>query len=174
MRPSLTALMALGILLGATLPQQARGQEGTREPVAHDQVISGNPLILLAGWFNAEYERKLSNTTTAGFGGGWISLDGGDDDYTSLNGFLRYYPQGAALTGFYLGGRLGIHRVDTEDESASVFGLGVDLGYSWLLGPSRAFYVGLGLGATRLFGGDLEDASPTIPVIRLINIGIAF
>ena len=88
--------------------------------------------------------------------------------------FFRYYPQGAALTGFYVGGRTGYHRASDYDDSGSAFGLGIDIGYSWLLGESRSFYVGLGLGASRLFGNDLADGSVTIPTLKLVNIGIAF
>jgi len=166
-------LVGLGLLSLAVLPVRVEAQEGVREPVPHTSVISGNPLILLAGWFNAEYERKIAGNMTAGISGGWLDL--GDDDYTSVGGFLRFYPQQAAFTGFYLGGRVGVHNVEEDDEdSQTAFGIGVDLGYTWLLGPGRSFYVGLGIGATRLFGGDLGDASATVPSIRLINIGIAF
>jgi len=166
-------LFALAIMALALFPLRAAAQEGVREPVSHQHVISGNPLILLAGWFNAEYETKLAETMTVGASGGWLDLD--DADYTSLSGFLRFYPQAAAFTGFYLGGRFGIHNVDEKDhDSTTAFGLGVDIGYTWLLGPGRSFYIGLGIGATRLFGGDLHGASGTIPSVRLINVGIAF
>lgn len=52
--------------------------------------------------------------------------------------------------------------------------LGVDVGYSWLMGSKRNFYIGIGIGATRLFGGDIEDGSATIPSLRLLNVGFAF
>lgn len=172
MTKKLKTFFALILLSVAMAPLQAQAQEGVREPVDHQHVISGNPLALLAGWFNAEYERKLSETTTAGIAGGWLSL--GNDDYTNVSGFLRYYPQAAAFTGFYLGGRAGVYNVSAHDDDFSSFGIGVDVGYSWLLGPGRSFYVGMGIGATRLFSGDLGGASATIPSVRLINVGIAF
>jgi hypothetical protein len=153
-------------------PLRAQAQEGVREPVPHEHVISGNPLILLAGWFNAEYERKLAENMTVGISGGWLDLS--DDDYTSVSGFLRFYPQEAAFTGFYFGGRAGVHNVKESEDSHTALGIGVDIGYAWLLGPGRSFYVGLGIGATRLFVGDLGGASGTVPSIRLINVGIAF
>jgi len=171
-KASLMACMAtLGMV--AILPLRASAQEGVREPVSHRHLISGNPLILLAKWFNAEYETKLNETTTVGAFGGWLDLK--KADYTNLGAFLRFYPQGAAFTGFYLGGRGSIHNVDEKDHgSGTAFGIGIDVGYAWLLGPARYFYVGLGVGGTRLFGGDLEDASLWIPSVRLINVGIAF
>jgi hypothetical protein len=165
---------ALGALFPFSLilvPFRSEAQEAVREPVPHLHVISGNPLLLLAEWFNGEYERKLKETLTVGISGGWLNL--GEDTYSGVVGFLRYYPQEAAFTGFYLGGRGGPHNVDEGEESHTALGIGVDVGYAWLLGPSQSFYVGLGIGATRLFG-DLGDAPTFIPSLRLINVGVAF
>ncbi len=173
MRMNVKVLAGLLFLSLALSPLRVQAQEGVREPVPHTQLISGNPLILLAGWFNAEYERKVAENMTLGIGGGWLDLDD-DDDYTNVSGFIRFYPQEAAFTGFYLGGRAGVYNVDDGDDSFTKFGLGIDIGYTWLLGPSRAFYIGMGIGATRLLGGDVGDASGTVPSVRLINIGIAF
>ena len=39
---------------------------------------------------------------------------------------------------------------------------------------NRNFALGLGIGASRLFGGDLEDTSAYLPTVRLINVGWAF
>ena len=75
---------------------------------------------------------------------------------------FRFYPQGAALTGFYIGPRLGFYRVDEIDESESSLGVGFELGYNWLLGANRNFNVGLGAGATKLFAG------PVVPNIRCV------
>jgi hypothetical protein len=160
-----------------SFPTQAQAQESEREPVTHGHVISGSPLLLLGGWFNAEYERKVNGSMTVGIAGGWLDMD--NDDYTSVSGFFRVYPQDGAFTGFYLGGRGGIHRVNEaqasggSDHSSTAFGLGIDVGYSWLLGPGRSFYVGLGVGATHLFG-DIGNANSTIPALRLLDVGIAF
>ncbi len=173
MRTKGKVLVVLALLIFMVPPTiQAQAQEGVREPVSHDHVISGSPLILLAGWFNAEYERKVAENLTVGISGGWIDLD--EDDYTSVSGFLRFYPQDAAFTGFYLGGRTGVHKVAEREESHTALGIGVDVGFAWLLGPGRSFYVGLGIGATRLLSRDLGDASSVIPSIRLLNVGVAF
>ena len=165
------------LLLLGLAPLGARAQE-VREPVSHTHVISGDPILLLAGWFTAEYEHKMAETVTVGIAGGWMELD--ENDYASVSGFLRYYPQEAAFTGFYLGGRAGIHNVDeghTPDvgnESHTAFGIGVDVGYTWLLGPGGSFYVGVGIGVSRLFSDDLGDAASVIPAVRLFNVGVAF
>ncbi len=175
MRATTTVLFFFACLLVGAFPGQAEAQDpGTRTPVPDEQVISANPFLLLFEWFNGEYERKVSPTMTLGVGASRFSFDDGDESYTGLNGFVRYYPQGAALSGFSLGGRLGIHSVSDDDDEGEAYGMGVDIGYSWLLGSERNFYIGLGIGATRLFGGDIEGGRVVIPSIRLINIGFAF
>ncbi len=153
-------------------PLQVQAQEVAREPVSHQHVISGSPLLLIAGSFNAEYERMLAESLTVGIAGGWLDL--GEEENTSVTGFLRFYPQEAAFTGYYLGSRAGFYRVDDGGDPSNAFGIGVDIGYAWVLGPGRSFYVGLGMGATHLFSGNLGDASRTIPSLRVIDIGIAF
>ena len=50
----------------------------------------------------------------------------------------------------------------------------MDIGYAWLLGSSQRVGVSLGVGVTRVFGGDLDGGSMAIPNIRLLNVGIAF
>lgn len=175
MKTKLKVLLFVGIALPGILPGAAEAQDpGTKAPVPHNQVLSANPFLLLFEWANVEYERKISPTGTVGLAGSWVSLDEGSEDYLSLNAFYRYYPQAAALSGFFFGGKAGIYRVSDNNEDATAFGLGFDLGYSWLLGAKQNFYIGLGIGATRLFGGDLEDSSATIPTVRLVNIGWAF
>lgn len=165
------------LLAGAPflLASRAAAQE-VREPVPHQQVISANPFLLLFEWFNVEWERKLGASTTLALGGSLVSLDDGDHQYRSVSAALRYYPQNAALSGFYVGPRIGVFDVEIDpDDSETVFGLGFELGYQWLLGAERRFSLSMGLGVTRLFGGELDDeVEVTIPSIRLVNIGWAF
>lgn len=170
MSPLSMIRLSLVVLACAILPSQSQAQ--TQVPTPHQHLVSGSPLSLLADWFNGEYERKLTDRTSVGIAGGWLSK--GDDDYTGVTGFLRYYPREAAFAGFYIGGQGGFFRVDDGEKESTPIGLGLDMGYGWLLGPEDSVYLGLGIGATRLFGGDLDHASATIPAIRLINIGIAF
>jgi hypothetical protein len=166
-----SAVPILGMFPGAAEAQQP----GTKAPVPHDHVLSANPFLLMWEWTNAEFERKVSPSGTVGVGGSWISLDGGDEDFKNLNFFYRHYPQGAAFSGFYIGGRAGVYHVSDDDDSGTAFGAGFDVGYAWLLGAERTFYIGMGLGATRLLGGDLPDGTTvTIPNLRLLNIGLAF
>ena len=67
-----------------------------------------------------------------------------------------------------------MHNVGVDEATGRFFGLGFELGYNWLLGAKKNISIGMGAGATRLFGGDLNGASLTIPTVRLVNVGIAF
>lgn len=175
MKVTTPVLICLGGLLTGVLPRQAQAQEARPDAIApHHQILSANPFLLLFEWGNLEYERKVSPTGSIGIAGSTVSFDDGDVSYKSLNGFYRYYPNGA-LEGFYLGGRLGVHKGSEGESEGHLYGLGVDIGYAWLLGRDRNFYIGLGIGATRLFGGDLDtNERVVIPSLRLVNIGFAF
>jgi hypothetical protein len=150
----------------------AHAQDGVKVPVAHAQTISANPFGLMLEWFNAEYERKISESVTWGVSGSSLGL--GDAAYRRGNVLFRYYPQGAALTGLFLGGRTGVSRVSFDGDSAIFYGAGFELGYSWLFGSRRNVGLSLGAGLDRIFGGDLQDVDLTLPNLRLVNIGIAF
>ena len=164
--------LMLGINPGLAQAQLPGAEPET--PVLSNNLLSGNPFLLLGDWANVEFERKVSPSGTLGVAGSTVAFDGGEVRYTSLNGFYRHYPSGA-LAGFYLGGRLGVHRGSTQDDEGHVYGFGVDIGYSWLLGSNRNFYVGLGIGATRFFGGDMDtDGRVILPSLRLLNVGFAF
>jgi uncharacterized protein DUF3575 len=135
------------------------------------QVISANPFTSMFKWFNAEYERKLTPNVTWGATGTFFSIDG--IDYKNAGGVLRYYPSDA-LHGFFLGGRTGVYRLSAITESATFYGAGFELGYTWLLGRRENVAVSIGAGVNRLFGGELSGASLAIPSLRLVNIGYAF
>jgi hypothetical protein len=152
------------------VPSEVLGQtEGLKLPVANKQVVSSSPFLLMAKYFNVEFERKGTEKTTFGVSASSFGL--GDVDYRNLQGFYRYYPQGASLTGFFIGGRGGVHRVSADDDGGNAFGLGFELGYGWLFGAERNFAVSVGAGATRLFG---SDRSVVLPTLRLVNIGWSF
>lgn len=136
------------------------------------QVVSVNPFTTMFRWFNAEYEHRWTPFATWGASGSFITFDG--FDYQNANAIVRYYPQGASLAGFFLGGRGGVYHVSSAGTGANFYGAGFELGYSWLLGPKHNVDISLGAGAERLFGGRLVGASLTIPTIRLVNVGIAF
>ncbi len=170
----------LSILLIAATPDigwtSGADTETTTTP---RNVISTNPLLDLYTWFNAEYELRMVPNGTVGIAGSYVSLDDDNDTYKSAHVFYRFYPQSLAPAGFFIGGRLGAHFVTNKvengkDETGTAFGVGIDIGYTWLMGSTQSFALSLGIGAVRLFGGDLEDIAMTLPTVRLVNFGIAF
>jgi hypothetical protein len=163
--------LAIALFLACGPPQLAAAQDQPAVPAAppaHLQQISANPFGLLLGFFNAEFERKVSESATLGVGGSFFDDDDGDD-YVNGDVFFRYYPSGHPLDGWAFGVKAGATKV----ESTTYFGFGFDANWSWLLGKNDNFYVGLGFGLKRLFGTDDDDVS-FIPTVRIVNIGVAF
>lgn len=161
---------------------------GTTTAWSYDRkvVIATNPILDMFTWYNGEVELAVAPTSTVGLAGTYISFgdedEGDEETFANASAFYRYYPR-EAFGGFFFGVRGGYYKVtvqvdqedDTsEEESGDFFGFGIDIGYSWLLGAEERFNVSLGIGAVRLFGGDLEDVTLTLPTVRLINVGIAF
>ncbi len=170
-------LPALALVLVSAIPAAAQDTA----PPEHKQYITTNPLLLLGGYVNVEFERTVTESMTLGVTA--ATFDGFfDDDVRYTNGSLiaRYYPQGRPLHGFYLGGKAGAHHVreryywDGGERDTTLLSVGVDLGYNWLLGKRDKFVFGLGGGAVRLFGGDEDfQSSVVLPSVRA-NVGIAF
>jgi len=163
-----TLLAVLLLAFGLTAAVAVDAQEA---PPPHQQVISANPFGLLFEFFNAEYERVLGRSSTAGVGGSFFSRD--DDNYLNADAFWRFYPQGRPLSGWAFGAKAGITNVP---DSGTYFGAGFDTNYSWLLGVDDNFYVGVGFGLKRLLGVPDEERFDVrfVPTIRLVNVGFAF
>jgi hypothetical protein len=164
---------AMAILL-ASSPAHAQGQaqEGTRPAVPHEQTLSANPFGLMLRWWNVEFERKLTPSSTWGVSTSFLTVE--ESDFASLNALYRYYPQGAALSGFFLGGRVGFYHVSDEGESGEALGLGFEIGYTWLLGSRRNVALSLGAGLSRIVAGDVMEGPSVLPTVRLLNVGVAF
>ena len=173
------------LMLAGVQPAYAQ-DTGTKTPVEHMQTVSTSPVADILGFVNGEYQRKVTDGATIGVSAGTIEFD--DDRYTNGMVFGRYFPQGAALTGFFIGGRVGFHRIsyetfifDPEDpfpverrESTTRAAIGIDVGYEWLLGSKRNVLIGVGAGGMRLLGGDDNDnILVAFPTARL-NVGFAF
>src|SRR5690606_38850798 len=106
MAPRTRALVVLALagVLGSAAPAGLHGQQA-----GHQQVISANPFGLLLEFFNAEYERIVSESATAGVGGSTFSAD--DDRYVNADVFWRFYPGGEPLDGWAFGAKAGITSV---------------------------------------------------------------
>lgn len=161
--------VVLGLALAA---QPGQAQEMTDGPRFQ---ISISPILALAEWFTGEAEYAFSDQMAGVVGFSYFSPD---DEYTALDLKLRFYPSATPLEGFNISGIVGYTSVteDVSDESDSAMTLGVDLGWSWLFGQPKRWFLGVGLGAKRYFGEDTlggEDISLFLPTARL-NFGIAF
>ena len=162
-----------------------------REDFQPRNVISANPFGLLLEFFNAEYERVISPTTTIGFGGSTFKDDSWTnepeprvetDQYVNFDVFWRFYPGSnrtrtyTAPVGWAFGAKIGITAVD----GGTYFGYGFDLNRSFVLGPDDNFYVGLGFGLKRLLGAPQDEAGEStlgvslIPTLRIANVGFIF
>ena len=175
------------VLLAATLGATSIPAQTVDIPV-QSNVLSINPFGFLFEWYNIEYERAFSSTASWSVGVGHIDI-GDDNDratYTSADIKLRYYPSAEAPTKFSAGISFGYSRVTDEDLPAGggalienefdALSVGIDLGYSWLLGRTRQFFIGTGIGAKRLFllgEDDDDDETFGYPTVRL-SIGYAF
>jgi len=155
--------------------------ETGRSGIPRQSLVSANPIGLLFEWYNGEFERALSTTTSIGVA---ASSFGDLDDYDSerysvLDAIGRYYPSGRALRGFSVGVSAGLANFSRDevvgcpecDDDEGTFGtVGIRGDYVWILGRDQHFAVAAGLGAKRILGGgDLEG----LPIGRL-SIGWAW
>jgi len=156
-------------------------------------VLSTNPILFVFSWYGLELELAASKRATIGVTGTYFQIDeqkedddpfdiSYDDTYLAGNAFVRYYPV-SAFKGFFIGAKLGVYNITHESEltkeEGTAYGIGIDIGYAWLLGAEQRVSVSIGIGASRLFGGDLDDDDEddvltVLPSVRLINVGIAF
>src|SRR5687768_3249433 len=80
---------AIGLFVALSFAVPARAQEISAPP---KNVISVNPFGILIEWFNLEYERVVSESSTVGIGGSTYTdfADGDVSDPTDQDGDLRY------------------------------------------------------------------------------------
>jgi hypothetical protein len=165
---SAAALFTLSFLAPAAA--RAQSADTLAAPDAPRQQISTSPFLMAYRYFNVEFEHRATKASTWGVSTSFVPGD--DADYRNVGGFWRYYPGGRALQGFYLGGRVQVHHGSTLTESATLGGVGFEMGKNWIVG--RRTLVGLGVGVTRLFGGPLAGDSLTLPTFRIANVGVTF
>jgi len=176
----LTSVVMLTAL--TTLAATSLGAQAATAPKR--TVISFQPLNAIFSVYSAEIEHAVSSSVTLGVGGSYWSYndDFGDTKYTSGDLKVKFYPESHPLQGFSFGGQVGYTSI--SDRPSDAFGgssttngptIGVALDYNWLLGASKATYVGLGVGAKKIFAksDDIGDATLAYPTAR-ISIGYAF
>ena len=176
-------VIASTLALSMVLALPARGQSVTPPKTT---VLSIQPLSAVFSVYSAEVEHAVSPTITVGAGGSYWNWSDDVDEvrYSSADLKLRYYPEAHPFQGFSFGGQLGFTSVTDRALGYGSAGtrtktsgpaVGVGLDYNWLLGASRSFYVGLGLGAKKIFATskDAGNAHLAYPTGR-ISIGYAF
>jgi len=189
---ALFALIFVLMQTGAALAQDTEALPQRRT------VFWVNPILAVFTWYMGEVEIRLQNNHTVGVSGSFLQTDDGEKDdplstyeeikYSSVNVFYRYYPA-ESFKGFFIGGQFGFADVGRKgrdydfisdtivpvDESGTALLAGVLIGYGWVLGDAQRVAVSLGIGANRFFGEDVpDDAAMTLPVVRALNVGIAF
>lgn len=153
----------------------AQSVDATRSGIARVNLVSSNPIGLLFGWYNGEFEHAVSPTVSLAVAGTSFDLD--DARYTSVDGIIRYYPSARAIRGFSVGLSVGYVGVNEdpcgefcEEDDYSSATLGVRGDYVWILGRDQRFSVAAGIGAKRI----LRDSDPNgLPIGRL-SLGYAW
>jgi hypothetical protein len=165
MRRSVLGCLLVGLLSVSALP--AWGQDAQR-----GTVVSANPFGLLFDLFNAEVERAVSETATAGVGGSTFSRSG--NRYLNADLFARYYVSGSAFEGWNLGVKIGLTSISGDGVSGSetAFGYGFDINRSWLVGATEQLYISTGVGLKRIIAGD--RFVEYVPTLRIVNVGWRF
>jgi hypothetical protein len=177
----------LALALLATVVAATTVAAQTIDVPVQSNVISINPFGFLFEWYSVEYEHAFSSTATWSVGAGHIDMGDVNDQtkYTSADLRLRYYPAAEAPSKFSAGIAFGYSRVSDEDRATDgvvikdefdALSVGIDLGYSWLLGRTRQFFIGTGIGAKRLFPlGERNDDNETFGHLTVrLSIGYAF
>lgn len=145
-------------------------------------VISIQPLSAMMTVYSGEFERRVGQNVSLGFGGTyWAPGEDGEElTYTSGDVKLRYYPT-VALRGFSMGVSGGYtsvkETIGTTENSQGAPSFGALLEYQWLMGARSNVAVTLGAGAKMLFineddfsSGDFIARYPT----ARISIGWGF
>lgn len=148
---------------------------------ARRTVITLNPLGIPFEYFSGEFERIVTGLTTVGITGSYLGIS--DESYATLEGKLRFYPNEEAPKGFSVGLSGGITRLEGDEwngtenvrTSETRPTIGVIIDYNWILGRTRRFLVGTGVGAKRILGasGDIIDVNTGYPTARF-QIGFLF
>jgi hypothetical protein len=174
--------LALAAVLAAT-PASA-------QQVTHWQnTVSFSPILALFEVLVADYEHSIGPEASIGVGVGYWNYNEGDgefDDvdetdatYAALDLKGRFYPD-RAFKGWELGGSIGVARVGFhddetgEEDDATGFAYGVEVGHAWLLGDDERWFLGAAIGAKRFWFGEEDNDLPEVMPTGRLSFGIAF
>ncbi len=185
-----TSWMSVAIAIGSfaaisagaqsSAPTTPAKQDSEFTPVRTDLILV-NPFGLVFNALSGEYEHVTTRRSSVGVGGTYFSQD--DFTYATLEVKARYYPSEHAPDGFSVGLTAGVTR-QSDNNTTYCFDVclktrsnrptvGFELDYNWVLGPTRRFVVGTGIGAKRFFGDNNSGGIDGIPTAR-VAIGVAF
>jgi hypothetical protein len=179
---SATALSAQG-----SLREQTTAVRGT----SPSRIISVNPFMPLAGYFQGEYEQKLQDNISVAVSASSAKFD--NRRYLNADVKLRMYPQDRGLEGLGLAAGIGLGNARQDDSFLPCTpvpsctplvdrgryitrpSFSVESHYQWMFGRSRATAVAVGGGLKRYFISDDEarGIGRLVPTGRL-TIGWAF
>ncbi|MDO8500959.1 MAG: hypothetical protein Q7S20_03860 [Gemmatimonadaceae bacterium] len=172
-RLRLAVLVSLASVLVAS-SASAQVLDADPSHVPRVNLISANPIGLIFEWYNGEIEHALTPTSSVAVAASRFDFD--SDNYTSVDGIVRYYPTGKAIRGLSVGASAGFVAIGSNcnlcsNNSATAFTIGVRGDYVWILGRDQRFAVASGIGAKRLFRNDF--GADGLPIARL-SIGWAW
>lgn len=177
--------LAAAIVLSTAGLASAQTLASSVESEGPKNTITANPLALMFGFFNFEYERAASSRLSWFVGPSYWSLStslGSESASVSaygLGGGLRYFLSGTAPEGFFVSPGISLAYATTDfGTGADAFGYEVSAigGYTWIFGG--VFDLSLGLGAAYRemevqAGGSTVGHAGVIPSGRLA-LGAAF
>jgi len=179
MRCLITALTIVFFARPAT--GQGSGQ-GSLVRIANRTYIAINPLLVPFDIGSAEVESGVAPGVTLGGVASYTEFD--DRHWTSFDFKVRYYPSEVVLRGFSVGLTGGFLKYSSPSdsvagrrESLDAGTIGIVTDYNWMLGPSRRFVVGTGVGVKRILASaeerDRANLGRAYPTARFV-IGYAF
>jgi hypothetical protein len=122
--------------------------------------VAINPLLIPFNIGSFEVESGVAPGVTLGGVASYTEAD--DKRWTSFDAKVRYYPSEVVLRGFSVGLTGGFlkysDRVGPEGqrETMNAGTIGIVTDFNWLLGPSRRFVVGTGIGVKRVLASKEE------------------
>ena len=139
---------------------------------AQSTTLKTSPGALAFGFFNACYEKVISDNASFQLSGGAF-FGFGDDDITAFNlgaGYRMYVTKKEAPRGFYIMPQAGVN----FGTDANSLGIGADLGYQWVWDSGFVLDIGLGPNYNIPLGDDTSDDFDGIFPRIILAVGYAW
>jgi len=164
---------------GAQATGQGAPRQGTLIPIPYRTFVALDPSLVVFDFGSVEVENAVAPGLTLGGVGSLAVVNG--KRYTSGDFTLRYYPGEVVLQGLSFGLSAGVLRysalVSAERKAIIAPTVGLLADYNWMIGPSKRFVVGGGVGVKRVLAsaGARRNVSlsSVYPTARFV-VGYAF